>query len=120
MTERGSDKVDPRVDEELERRVQPLERGSPAPSRAEEFREEEAPAEGQPGADARPTLDDSERRTNVARHLQPSVFPATRDRLLASAREMSAPAAVIEVLERLPEDREFADVGEVWDAAGEA
>jgi hypothetical protein len=118
MAERGSDKVGPRIDEELVRRTQPLERGAPTPSRADESREEEAPADEEPGTDVRLTVDDVEARSELARHLQPSAFPADRSRLLDSARELDAPAPVIELLDQLPEDRRFADLAEVWDALG--
>ena len=119
MIERGSDKVGPRLDEELERRVQPLERGAPTSSRAEEFLEEEAPGDDEPGTDVRLTADDVEARAELARHLQPSVFPADRDRLIGSAHELNAPDAIIARLEQLPLGREFFDVREVWDALSE-
>jgi hypothetical protein len=112
--ERGSDKVGPRIDEELERRVQSLERGSPTPSRAEEHLEEEAPDDDEPGTDVRLTSGDVEGRMELARHLQPSVFPADRDRLIASGQELNAPDHVIGQLRRLPLGREFFDVREVW------
>jgi hypothetical protein len=126
MAERGSDKVNPRVDRELERESEALERGSPVPSRAEEFRQQEAPAEGEPASDVRPASAEGEgtwranaqARTELARHLQPSVFPADRAALLASAREGQAPDSVITALEELPEGRTFRDVAEVWEALG--
>ncbi len=118
MAERGSDKIGPRIDEELERRTEPLERGAPTPSRAEEFLEEEAPGDDEPGTDVRLTVDDAEARAELARHLQPSVFPADRDRLLASARDLNAPSPVIALLEQLPKDRQFSVVAEVWNALG--
>jgi uncharacterized protein DUF2795 len=121
MVERGSDKFGPRIDEELERRTQPLERGSPVPSRAEEFLEEEAPADDEPGTDVRPTTGDAEARAELARHLQPSVFPADRGRLLASARDLNAPPSTIALLEQLPEGgRRFSDIADVWEALGSA
>ena len=113
--ERGSDKVGPRLDEELHRRTEPLERGAPVSSRADEFREEEAPADGEPGTDIRLNVDDPEARSELARHLQPSAFPTDREGLIASANDLRAPGEIIAILERLPEDRSFADVGEVWD-----
>ena len=116
MIERGSDRVGPRLDEELERRVQSLQRGAPTSSRAEEHLEEEAPADDEPGTDVRLTSDDVEGRADLARHLQPSVFPADRDRLIASAVDLNAPDPVIARLQQLPLGREFFDVREVWDA----
>jgi uncharacterized protein DUF2795 len=116
--ERGSDKVSPRIDDELEHETESLQRGSPAPSRAQEFREQEAPAEGEPGPDARPNVGPAEARADLARHLQPSIFPADRARLLESAREMSAPDSMVSLLEEVPADRAFANVQEVWEALG--
>jgi hypothetical protein len=126
MAERGSDKINPRVDRELERETEALERGAPVPSRAEEFRQQEAPAEGEPAPDARPASaegegtwrENAEARTELGRHLQPSAFPADRTALLASAREMHAPDEVIAALEELPDGRTFQDVAEVWEALG--
>jgi hypothetical protein len=121
VTERGSDKTSPRVDDELRRETEPLERGAPAPSRAEEHRQAEAPGDGEPGPDARPgdTADDSEARVELARHLRPSAFPADRQRLMAVAREEHAPDAVLRELERLPKDGTFETPQDVWEALGE-
>ncbi|MFL5796948.1 MAG: hypothetical protein ACJ77A_03325 [Actinomycetota bacterium] len=41
--DRGSDKHNPRVDEELEKETQAIHRGEPTESRAEEFRQQEGP-----------------------------------------------------------------------------
>ncbi len=96
---RGSDKVPARIDEQLDQETASLQQGSPVSSRAEDFREQE-------GAD------------EEARHLQPSAFPADRDRLIQSAREMNAPQGIIELLEQAPEGRRFASVQEIWEALG--
>lgn len=106
------------MDEELEKATGPMERGSPVTSRAQESREPEGSGDDEPGVDARPTVDAAEARADLARHLQPSVFPASRDRLLDSAREMEAPQGILELLEGLPGDRELANVQEVWEALG--
>jgi hypothetical protein len=124
MTERGSDKASPRVDDELVRETEPLERGAPAPARAEEHRQMEAPAEGEPAPDARPERgagqDSSAARAELARHLRPSVFPADRQELVATARDENAPDEVIRALERLPADRRFDTPQDVWEALGES
>lgn len=46
--ERRSDKHSPRADEELQKETLSLEQGSPNEARAEEFREQEGPGEGEP------------------------------------------------------------------------
>jgi hypothetical protein len=121
VTERGSDKVNPRIDEQLHRETESLERGAPAPSRAEEHRQQEAPANGEPAPDTRPDIDaDVEGKVELARHLRPSGFPADRDRLLAIAREENAPDTVIRALERLPDDQTFETAQDVWEVLKES
>jgi hypothetical protein len=114
--DRGSDKVSPRVDEQLEKETDALQRGSPVSSRAEDFREQEGSGEDEPDTDARPTVGPAEARADLARHLQPSVFPADRERLLKSALEMNAPESMLSLLEGVPDGREFSNVQEVWEA----
>ncbi len=116
--ERGSDKVPPRIDEELEQATSSLQRGSPVSSRAEDFREQEGSGEDEPDTDSRLNVGPAEARADLARHLQPSVFPADRSRLVDSAREMHAPESLIELIEQVPEGREFSSVQEVWEALG--
>lgn len=127
--ERGSDKHNPRLDEQLDHDTRSLRQGSPVEARAREDREQEGPAEGEPGPDARIAggdrgwrgsaldMDEVEARSDLARHLQPSVFPGDRDALVASARERHAPAWVVEQLRRLP-DGEFVNLEAVWEALG--
>jgi hypothetical protein len=127
--ERGSDKHAPRLDEELKHDTSSLVRGSPVESRASESREQEGPADGEPTPDAlisgdhpppNPdvlTHDEVEARTDLARHLQPSVFPADREVLVASARRMGAPDELVARLSALPEGT-FDNVEAVWEALG--
>jgi hypothetical protein len=116
--QRRSDKVSPRVDEQLEQETDSLQRGAPVSSRAEEFREQEGAGEDQRDADARPTVEPAEARAELARHLQPSIFPADRTRLLESAGEMNAPDDIVSLLDELPDDLTFNDVQAVWQALG--
>jgi hypothetical protein len=116
MTERRSDKANPRIDEQLHREVEPLERGAPAPSRAEEHRQAEAPGDGEPAPDVRPEITDDEGRVEVARHLRPSAFPAGREELMATATAENAPRWIIRALEGLPEGQRFDTPQEVWEA----
>jgi hypothetical protein len=127
--ERSSDKHGPRIDEELKHEVSSLVHGSPVESRASEAREQEGPADGEPTPDAllsgEPapatpdslTHDEVEARTELARHLQPSVFPADRAALVESARRMGASDALIGRLEQLPEGT-FDHLEAVWEALG--
>lgn len=117
--ERGSDKVNPRVDAELEQETQALQRGAPLDSRAEEFRKQEEGGEDQPAPDTRPEVEtQAEARSEMARHLEPSAFPADRDALLVAAEEQHAGGAVLGLLKQLPEDRTFQNVEEVWETLG--
>lgn len=126
--EQGSEKHSPRVDEEMDHEVRGLEQGAPVEPRAEEFREQEGAAEGQPSTGTRPyagdqaagTLppDDIQARSELARSLEPSAFPGDRNALLAAAREQNAPEAVLARLRDLPSGVEFENVQAVWSALG--
>jgi hypothetical protein len=126
--ERGSDKHSPMVDEALKHDTASLERGFPSEARAEEFREQEGPADGEPTPDARLSgggelpgvglsLDDLNGRTELARYLEHRRFPARPDELVASAEELHAPDSVVDQLRRAP-DRVYENVSEVWEALG--
>ena len=108
----------PRIDEQLDQATSSLQQGSPVSSRAEDFREQEGAGEDEPDTDSRLNVGPAESRAELARHLQPAVFPADRARLLESAREMHAPQRVIELIEQIPKARQFSNVQEVWEALG--
>lgn len=123
--ERGSDKHGPRVDEELEQELRPMEQGGPADARAEEGRQQEAPGDFEPTPDSRvghrgasPLLeisdDPAEARREVARALDPSIFPADRTAVLRSATDNHARAPVIQALEALPLEGTYKNVEELW------
>jgi Protein of unknown function (DUF2795) len=124
--ERGSDKHGPRVDEELEHETLSLEQGSPVESRVEEHREQEGPGDDQPTPSALLTggrtgsldLDDAGARSDIARFIDPSTFPADREGLLANAEANNAPPAVAERLQALPGDRTYQGLPDVWSALG--
>jgi Protein of unknown function (DUF2795) len=123
--ERGSDKHSPRVDEELEHETRSLKQGAPLESRVEEHREQEGPGEDQPTPAPRITeptasldLDDAEARSEIARYLDPSAFPADREGLLDNAEANNAPEVVLERLQALPGDRTFEALPDVWSALG--
>jgi hypothetical protein len=128
--ERGSDKSGPRIDEELEKQTEGMERGAPVPSRSESFREHEGATDDEDPTDARLSgdrgltregdlsPDELEARSELARHLDPSVFPADRAALLEDARVNQAPEPVLRALEGLPENGTFENVEAVWEALG--
>lgn len=112
--------------------VAPLTHGAPLENRAREDLEAEPPADGEPTPDSLITEgpeegmpgglshDDIELRSEIARHLRPSVFPAGRDALLIIADEEGASDAVLGLLATLPREVEFHQVSEVWRALGGA
>ena len=124
--ERGSDKHSPRVDEQLDHDTRSLTQGAPVESRVEEFREQEGPGEDQPTPEARLNqgrtgsldLDDAEARSDIARYLDPSAFPADREGLVANAEANNAPDAVLERLQVLPAGRTYEAMPDVWAALG--
>jgi hypothetical protein len=58
-------------------------------------------------------------RSELARHLRPSIFPADRAAVLECARDEDAPEAMLDRLAELP-DRKFVNVEAVWEALGGA
>lgn len=125
----GSDKHGPMQDEDLKRAAEDLERSGKEP-RADTAREQEAPGEDQPEPDAAPdgTLTggtpvgidptDVQWRSELARFLEHSAFPGSRETLMDSARSNDAPDQLVELLALLPPAREFQHVQEVWEALG--
>jgi hypothetical protein len=128
--ERISDKHGPRLDEGLKAESQSILRGAPVEARAQEGREKEGPGEDQPTPGSRPggpglewqgqeiDQDEVAARSELARHLEPRVFPARRKGLVESARRMHAPDEVMGLLARLPEEPAFENVQAVWEALG--
>ena len=103
--------------------------GAPVEARAEENREQEGPGEGEPTPDSRlvgdrspvdgsqPTDDELEARADIARHLEPSVFPARTGELVANAEEHHAPDWILALLRGLPDDT-YENTEAVWEALG--
>jgi Protein of unknown function (DUF2795) len=127
--ERGSDKHGPGLDEQLEHEVDGLVR-SGRTTRAEEWRDTEPSGEDQPDVDRVPngtlvggvpdgtTEADIEGRSQLAAAIGKEVWPATAETLLSRAQESAAPDQVLDVLSRLPRDRTYRNVQEVWSALG--
>lgn len=120
--DRGSVKHGPRIDEEMGDEVDALTRGAPLESRRREEREHEPPGGQEPTPDSlissSAERDAIELRSEIARHLRPSAFPADAATLLRVARDEHAPEDVIAALERLPTNREFATAAAAWEALG--
>ena len=124
-----STKHSARVDEELEHEIQGMLKGEHA-TRAEEWREVEPVAEGEPDIDADPsgtlvggvpvgmTPDAVVARTELARWLDRADFPSSGSDLVEAARDHRAPDAVVAELERLPDRESFERIGDVVRALG--
>ena len=127
-SQRGT-KHGPRLDEALEHEVQGMMKGERA-TRAEEWREVEPQAEGDPDIDTDPagTLvggtpvgmdrDAVTMRAELARWLDRADYPSTGPQLVEAAREHRAPDAVVAELERLPAEQTYQRVGDVVRALG--
>lgn len=127
--ERGSDKHGPRLDDTLAAETEGLQRAG-RQTRAEEWRQSEPSAEGEPDVDRDPSgtlaggtppgmgRDDVERRAELASYLGKTVYPAVREMLIDRAIEAEAPDAVVATLKRLPSGREFTNINDVWRTLG--
>ena len=114
----------------LEHEVESLTRGAPIEARADPSREMEAAGDGEPAAEAvLGTVEeppgagslsraDVRRRSDLAVHLRPSIFPATRADIVECAREESAPDDLLEALASLDPVRSFHTAEEIWEALG--
>lgn len=127
-SQRGT-KHSPRVDDQLEHEMQGMLKGDHS-TRAEEWREVEPVAEGEPEIDADPAgtlvggtpvgtdADAVVVRTELARWLDRADFPSSGADLAEAARDHRAPDAVVAELERLPAAENFGRIGDVVRALG--
>jgi hypothetical protein len=120
---RTSDKHGPRKDEGLKEEVASVSRGSPVQEARERGRPESEPdpdevvSVGQEDVAPRSLpQDELERRQDLGRYLERK-FPATREEILESARNMDAPPEVLSELEQLP-DGTYEGVPEIWETLG--
>lgn len=120
----GSTKHSAHLDDELKREALGQVQ-SGLSTRVEEWRSPEPSSEAQPGdsplvGGTPPGLlpEEVEARSELARHLNPSHFPAVGEALLEAAAENAAPASVLDRLRSLPTGREYANVADVWRSLG--
>lgn len=128
--DRGNSKHGPRLDEQMSREVEGQVHAGTAGSRAEEWREPEPAGEDQPAPTRAPTSAtrtgtpqgmtsmEVEQRSRLGRFISLSALPGTRESLRDNARANEAPDDVLAALDRLPADREFQTVSQVWAALG--
>jgi hypothetical protein len=127
--ERGSDKHGFLKDDELAKETEGLTRAGRS-THAEEWKDPEPPGEDQPDVDLAPdttltggvppgmTPEDVEGRAELASYIGKEAYPAVRAQLIDLVMERHAPDRVVELVKRLPSDREFHNVNEVWAAIG--
>lgn len=125
----GSDKHGSLQDDYLKQETEGLERAE-RENRAEEWRQQQAPGEDEPevdrvpdgmytgGAPAGMEPGDVEGRSEIARFLGTSSFPAVREMLIDDVMKSNAPQHVIDAVKNLPAGREFRNVQEVWETLG--
>ena len=126
--DRASSKHGQVVDDSIRRDVEGYVRAG-HDTRTEEWRSPEPPAEDATGrsvTDRRGTppgmsVDDVEKRSELAGWLGRAVFPADRRALLDWLRGQHAPDRVLSEVAAAPDDIQFGSVGELWRAlhAGE-
>lgn len=118
-----------RVDDAMAAETESLTRGAPIESRVEEWREAEPAGEDQPvpdgilngdTANTPYAHDEVELRSELARRLRMSAFPANRQTLEQVAAEEQAPGPILDLLRRLPDGRTFENTADVWRALGGA
>ena len=128
MSEQTGGTHGPREDDALKREVR-SELQAHRATRAEEWLEPEPPAEDEPEAtwapEGRPggtppgeSWETIELRSDLARHLDRTAFPATRARLLEILAEHQAEQRLLDLVSPLPEDATFANLGELLHALG--
>jgi hypothetical protein len=113
--ERESTEHGPRLDEAMKEEID--DRFDPGLELDEVTEDLELP-DTEPAGPGALSDDDIRRRSELATHLRPSIFPARRDALVACAREEGAEADLLDALEQLPDDVEFHTTEEVWEAFG--
>jgi hypothetical protein len=129
-TAQRSTKHNPRLDEELEHEIQGMLKSEHA-TRSHEWREVEPIAEGDPDITANPagtlvggtpvgmTQDAVVARAELARWLDRADFPSTGPNLVEAALDHRAPDAVVNELQKLPDDgATYERIGDVVRALG--
>lgn len=115
MDEHGDQRVERAMEEELIMQERPGQDASDEPIAEGTSADHAAEARVSEGGGL--SADEVESRSVLAASVERSVFPATRDELLESARRMDASAAVKDRLAALP-DGTFEHLEAVWEALG--
>ncbi|MBF8186092.1 DUF2795 domain-containing protein [Nonomuraea sp. K274] len=126
--ERGSDKHNPRLDEQQKHEDEGMVRGG-GTTHAEEWKDPEAmPSPGEesmrsyppghePGAPAGMTQRDVDVRSDLAKWLSDTHWPVSKGQLLERARDHGAPDEILDMVESLPE-RTYTNMADIAQALG--
>ncbi|MEV4073412.1 DUF2795 domain-containing protein [Nonomuraea fuscirosea] len=126
--ERGSDKHGPRLDEQQKHETEGMVRGG-GTTHAEEWKEPESmPSAGEephrsyppghkPGVPEGMTQGDVDLRSDLAKWLSDTHWPASKAELLRRAERQGAPDRVVDLVESLP-DRDFSNMTDIAKALG--
>jgi hypothetical protein len=128
MSEQETGTHGPREDDALKREVR-SELQAHRATRAEEWLEPEPPGEDEPEATWAPSgrpggtppgedWETIELRSDLARHLDRTAFPATRTRLLETLQAHQAEQRLLDLVSPLPGGATFANLGELLRALG--
>ncbi|HKB29360.1 MAG TPA: DUF2795 domain-containing protein [Streptosporangiaceae bacterium] len=128
MSEQAGGKHGPREDDALKREVRSELEANRA-TRAEEWLEPEPPGEDEPeatwvlagrpgGTPAGEDWETIELRSDLARHLDRTAFPATRAHLLETLAAHQAEQRLLDLVSSLPGNARFASLGELLRALG--
>ena len=123
-----SEQIGPQRDDVLKREVR-SELQARRATRSEEWREPEPPGEDEPEAtwvlEGRPggtppgeDWDTLELRSDLARHLDRTAFPATRAHLLETLESHQAEQRLLDLVSSLPPRRRFANLHQLLQALG--
>jgi hypothetical protein len=124
--ERGSDKVAPRLDDEMKHEVEGLIR-SGHDTHVEEWKSSEPSGDDQPVVQLRPhesTLEgpasgmsaaEVEARSELASYLGRAPYPLDRAAVLSILSERHAPDAVLAMAEQLPATGTFTNLQDMWE-----
>ncbi len=105
--QRRSDKHGPREDDELKDDLELADREGVTPE-----------SEFMGGTPEGLERGDVSGRSELARWLRPSIFPASARDVFAGATEMGAPDDVLTLLRSLPSDSKYDNVQHVWQSLG--
>ena len=123
--QRGSDRLNVHRDDEMKHELQGLLR-SGHPTRTEEWHDPEPSADDDPAGWGGPVVPGgvprsvADVRSEFARILGRTAFPARRDDLIETLRRRHAPDTLVETVERLPRSARFANAHELAEAVLEA